>query len=393
MAYRIKRLNLVTGACGFTGSHLVKRLLDGGEEVVATDLAGAFEHPKTKFISERIGLDFKHPSCRVIPADLTRRETLKKTFEHRITHVFHTASLYDYSAPLDVLMKINVDGTVNLLDLAVGCGTLRRFIHWSTCGVYGKPYPLNDPRRNTPFTEDGSPSPKNTPLDRNGPAGADLVNDYSVSKWRQEQIAWKCHRERGLPLTVLRPAPLYGPGGDYGHGGIVIAVHQGLLPCIPADTRNYITTSVHIEDMAGFACHIAGRESGIGRDFNVVDDSVISYHEFLHYIALILGRRLTDLPVVKQTWLRPGMIAAAKAWLVLEQKFGVPRVRVFEVGSATYMASSYWISNRKSKETGYTYRYPDVREGLRDTVDWFRRAGWLDKGYRPRSAWREYADA
>ncbi len=88
------------------------------------------------------------------------------------------------------------------------------------------------------------------------------------------------------------------------------------------------------------------------------------------------------------------MVSAAKAWLKLEQTVKVPRVRVFEVGSATYMSSSYWISNKKSKETGYTYRYPDMREGMRDTIDWFRQVGWLDMSYNPKGIWQEnVADA
>ena len=75
--------------------------------------------------------------------------------------------------------------------------------------------------------------------------------------------------------------------------------------------------------------------------------------------------------------LAPLMVKAAKSWRWLEKNFGIPRVRVFEIQSATYMSSSYWLSNRKSLEAGYDYRYPDVKEGLKDTVAWFREMGWL----------------
>ncbi len=387
----MERLNVVTGACGFVGSHLVKMLLEDNQKVIATDLSKAFNHSKNKMIFKSLGIDFDHPNCQVIGADLTDIKSIGKVFEPPVTHFFHTASLYDYSAPMEILRKVNIDGGVNVFDLASKKDTIKRFVHWSTCGVFGKPYTARDGELcNIPFAEhEFCSSPKNTPMEEDSPRGTHLVNDYSVTKFKQEQIAWKYHREKGLPLTVVRPAPLYGAGSDYGHGGIVLTINKGLLPVIPGDARNYVTTSVHVEDMARFAMYIADKDFTLGEDYNVVDDSIISYYDFIKYIALLLGRRIHDVPLLRQTGLRPVMQLAARIWLQLELKFHVPRVRVFEVGSATYMASSYWISNKKSKETGFKYRYPDVREGLRDTIDWFRCVGWLDKKYNPQGIWQE----
>ena len=79
--------------------------------------------------------------------------------------------------------------------------------------------------------------------------------------------------------------------------------------------------------------------------------------------------------------LQPLFVSAAKAWTWLERRLGIPRVRVFEIQSTTYVSSSYWLSNRKTLAAGFEYRYPDVREGLKDTMTWFREHGWLtDKG-------------
>jgi nucleoside-diphosphate-sugar epimerase len=206
------------------------------------------------------------------------------------------------------------------------------------------------------------------------PQGTYIVNDYSVTKWKQEQLAWQAHRERGLPLTVIRPAPIYGPGSDYGHGGIMMAIYKGYVPVIPRDARSFVTTSVHVDDLARFAYFISQRDDAIGEDFNVVDDSIISYAEFLHYIALIVGRRMWDIPFISLPFWMPAFLAAAKAWRWLEVNYGVPRVRVFEVGSAVYIGS---ISDKKTKDWEFTYRFPDVREGLRHTVQWFREAGWM----------------
>jgi nucleoside-diphosphate-sugar epimerase len=222
-----------------------------------------------------------------------------------------------------------------------------------------------------------SSSPKNTAADATGPVGTRLVNAYSVSKWQQEKLVWRWHAERGLPVTVVRPAPIYGPGSSYGHGGIILAVAQGLTPALPADARNYVTASVHVEDVARFACFAIDRADTLGEDYDVVDDSVVSYHEFLHYIALLTGRRLRDLPLVRLDHMKPLFEAGAHLWRWLEQRFGAARPRVFEIQSATYLSSSYWLSNRKSQRAGFAYRYPDVREGLKDTVAWMKEMGWL----------------
>ena len=374
------RLNLVTGATGFTGSYVVRELLDAGEQVVGTDLPDALSSPELRDLLRSTGLDTEHPNLELVGADLLDPPSIDRLYERPLSRVFHTASLYDYSASLERLRRINVEGTRNLLRGAVSAD-LERFVHWSTCGVFGKPYTAADGDKvNVPFTEESS-SPKTEPLGVPGPVGTHLVNDYSVSKWEQEQLLWEAHRSQGLPLTVIRPAPIYGPGSSYGHGGIVLAVAQGLLPAIPADAANYITCSVHVSDLARFARFVADREDTIGEDYNVVDNSIISFREFLDFIALLTGRRMAHIPGIRLRTLRPAWIAAAMAWRWLERHLQVPRARVFEVQSVTYMASSYWLSNHKSVATGFEYRYADVREGLKETVGWFREMGWLtDRG-------------
>ena len=367
---------LVTGAFGFSASHLICELLARGDRVVGTDLPQSLDNPDQQELVKSIGMDPQHPNLELIPANLLDKSSLEKVFEKagKVNNLFHTASLYDYRASLEVLRKVNVEGTKNLLEI-VAEKKVDRFIHWSTCGVFGKPYKKGK-KANIPFTEDSS-SPRNSDFGQKQPENTHLVNAYSVSKWEQEQMIWKTHREQNLPVTVIRPAPIYGRSSRYGHGGIIVAIAKGFVPAIPSDAKNSITTSVHAQDLARFAIHVANDPSTIGEDFNVVDNSVISYQEFLHYIALLTGRKIINIPLLPLSLVRMIAIPMASSWTWLERTFNIPRVRVLEVQSATYIGSSYWISNRKSLSTGFQYLYPDVKEGLKDTVAWFRKTGWI----------------
>lgn len=395
---------LVTGACGFSGSHMVKILLDEGVKVRATDLERSRSNPKVQMVQKNIGLDMNAAGVEFMPSDMTDKESMRKVVDG-VETVFHTASLYDYSAPMSALEKVNIGGTVNLCEAMIDKG-VERLVHWSTAGVYGHPYmprsslnPLRAPYEilhgalvrpwlrdkeykkptghltNQPFTEVSS-SPLNTPGDK--PLGSFLVNDYSVTKWKQEQLIQKFGNEHGLKFTVLRPAPLYGPGSDYGIGGIVIAMSEGILTVLPLDLRNYLMVNCHVRDIGRAAYFVSKRDDTIGQDYNVSDPTVISQLEFLMTSALLVGRKVHLVPLIRMPGLMPAGILSSKIVRWLDNTFdSYQRIRIWEESSARYLSSSYWISNEKLKALGFEWEYPDFRLGLRNTVEWFIKVGWV----------------
>ena len=369
------KIRLVTGAFGFSGSALIRDLLNAGYTVVGTDIKQRLNDPKQINIKKAIGLDVNHPNLRLIEADLTNKDSLINLFNQAgdVDIVYHTASLYSYRAKLEVLRKINVEGTKNLI--SVMPKNITQYIHWSTCGIFGKPKKKGK-NANIPFTEE-SDSPKNMPKNATKPRGTHIVNEYSVSKWEQEQFLWNEYRENKLTLTIIRPAPIYGPGSSYGHGGIILSIHRGVLPAIPARSKHSITCSVHVDDISRFAMFVSGADQHIGEDYNVVDSSIISYHEFLHYIALLTGKSLKDIPFLPMTVMRVFTLSLAKILIKLNLSKYFDKMHMVEPQSAKYIGSSYWISNRKSQKAGFTYKYNDVKEGLKDTVAWFRENKWI----------------
>ena len=395
---------LVTGACGFSGGHMIKLLADEGVPVRGTDLEGAYASPKVRACQESIGVDWNAAGVEFVPADLSDMDSLREVLRG-VGTVYHTASLYDYSASMSALEKVNIEGTINLCEAMVEEG-IDRLVHWSTAGVYGHP---NMPRSslnplralfeqvwgigvrpwlsgksyrrptahptNQPFTEEGS-TPLNTPAD--GPRGTFIVNDYSVTKWKQEQIVQRYGKERGLRYTVIRPAPLYGPGSDYGIGGIVIAMSEGLTSVLPIDLKNYLMVNCHVRDICRAALFVAGREDTVGEDYNVSDPTVISQLEFLQIAALLVGRKIHLLPFVRMPLFMPVGVLSARLVRWLENRFpSYERIRIWEESSARYLSSSYWISSNKLRDLGFEWEYPDFHIGLRDTVEWFIRMGWI----------------
>ena len=395
---------LVTGACGFSGGHMVKLLRDEGVPVRGTDLPTAFASAKVRMCQRNIGLDWDADGLEFVPSDLGDRTTLAEALRG-VGTVFHTASLYDYSAPMSALQKVNIEGTVNLCEAMLDEG-IDRVVHWSTAGVYGHPYmprsylnplrtvyeqlwglavrpwladkayrrPAKHPA-NQPFTEEGS-TPLNTPGDQ--PRGTFLVNDYSITKWKQEQIVQRYGSERGLRYTIIRPAPLYGPGSDYGIGGIVIAMSEGLLSALPLDLRNYLMVNCHVRDICRAAYFLSQREDTLGEDYNVADPTVISQLEFLKTSALLVGRKIHLLPFLRMPLFMPLGIWSARYVRWLESRYPrYKRIRIWEESSARYLSSSYWISSEKLGSLGFEWEYPDFRLGLRDMVEWFVKVGWI----------------
>ena len=287
---------LVTGALGHTGSFLVNLLVEEGWEVVATDLQSAkrkdLMKKETVFSKEFKYMPIDHKNVSFIAADLTDKESLRQLFAENIKDydvVFHPASLYDYFAKLNILRTINVGGLKNLLDVmkdAYGSGLNDiRFIHWSTCGVYGQPeYQKNSLGYPIPSTET---------------APYDPPNNYSISKMEQELALKEFAKENPIKWTIVRPAPIYGPYQTYGAFHIFYMCHKMghmVLPIIKPDKKKLMMPMIHVEDLVRAALFLWDKEEAIGEAFNVVGDNT-TQQEWMEFMFQELGLQYTHIPV------------------------------------------------------------------------------------------------
>ncbi|HEY1636133.1 MAG TPA: GDP-mannose 4,6-dehydratase [Acidimicrobiales bacterium] len=174
---------LVTGATGFIGSHLVRRLVDDEAEVHALTSTVSSVYPvRLLDLRERINL---HEGSLTDP---TAMAVLAETVRPQV--VFHLGAYTHVGKSwqrVDECVQTNVHGTVNLLQALASTG-YRRFVYTSTSEVYGD-VPV-------PFAEDATVNP---------------LSPYSVSKYAGERFGRMFHLGRGWPIVVVRPFNAYGP--------------------------------------------------------------------------------------------------------------------------------------------------------------------------------------
>lgn len=375
MSNKNSKTFLVDGAKGHTGTYLLKALLNHYPHcnIVATDLPlerrGELMTKETIF-SKRFGYMLKileDPRIKFIPADLTDLDSLIPLFENQKYEViFHPASLYDYFAELDMLRKINVNGTENLLEIICKTQDLEklRFIHWSTCGVYGEP--------EYKYDQEGYVIPADEKTPYNPP------NNYSISKKEQEDILKEYMEVYNLKATIVRSAPIYGPYQTYGTYHILLMLKilgTGIVPLIFPKKKRLMLPSIHIEDLVDAAIFLANEEEAIGEVYNVIHDMVWT-DEWLEWIYQKLSIRTTLIPlwfpIFKVFSKIAGWLADLRA--SKSKKLGIRPL--LDSPMVKYVTHQYAFSNKKLKKLGYQFTY-DTWKGFAQTIDWYYEHNWL----------------
>ncbi len=341
------KIALVTGAGGFNGRHMVEFLSGKGYIVRATDVRG-----------DVAGEVRATGASEFVEADLTKREGLNKLVKD-VDVVFHIAALFDYLAPIEKLRTVNVEGTRNLLDTIIKENRNTRVIVWSSVAAYGI---VNEKNYRLPVTEEQPLTPE-------------CPGAYDRSKREQEALALQYYREHGLPVTVIRPAPIYGPGNMYGVYNLIWFVAKGVLPFTAENAAKISLPLVHVADVCGAAHFLAERGESVGEIYNVVDDNTLNAKETLELIAALTGASLMELPVVPLKLFAKFAMQLSKLSAFMAKRRG-ERQRL-EPDMLNYLLGNFYFSNEKLKGLGYKFRYPDRRVGLAETISWYLERGLL----------------
>jgi UDP-glucose 4-epimerase len=180
---------LVTGAAGFIGSHLCKKLIHDGAHIIALD---AFTDFYSRSIKEKnIQPLVNHPRFELIIADILEIDL--DSIMNKVDVVFHLAAQpgvrTSWGADFSIYTRNNIDATQKLLE-AAKTSKLKKFIYASSSSVYGLSPEL-------PMTETSTLHP---------------YSPYGVTKLAAENLCFLYHKNYGVPCVSLRFFTVYGPG-------------------------------------------------------------------------------------------------------------------------------------------------------------------------------------
>jgi nucleoside-diphosphate-sugar epimerase len=247
---------LITGATGFIGSRLVKRLLDSGFRNLR-----CFARPSSKTAQFETFSGPNQPRVEVFRGNLLSREDCIAATKD-VVIIFHLAAGRGEKSVPDAYMNTVVT-TRNLLDASLQHGCLIRFVSISSFAVYTN---TNKPRRGV--------------LDESCPTETrpELQGDaYCFAKTKQDEIVQEYGKKFAVPYVIVRPGVVYGPGnkgltGRVGLDTFGIFLHLGGSNTVPL---TYV-------DNCAEAIALAGLTRGDdGEVFNVVDDDLPSSRQFL----------------------------------------------------------------------------------------------------------------
>ena len=256
---------LVTGASGFIGSHLTRRLIADGADVHALTSTVSSVYP-TRLLELRDRLTLHEGNL----ADRSAMDALVALARPEV--VFHLGAYTHVGKSwqrVDECIQVNVQGTVNLLQALANTG-YRRFIYTGTSEIYGD-VPV-------PFREDGPVNP---------------VSPYSVAKYAGERFCRIFARGRGWPIVMVRPFNAYGPAqtpdrvipeiiGRALRGGR-LAMTQGV------QTREFN----YVEDIADGFVRAATVEGVIGEVINLGGGPEVSMRDLATQILELMGSPIT----------------------------------------------------------------------------------------------------
>ena len=314
----------VTGATGFIGGEIVKQLVGRGHTVVAL-----VRSPEKAGMLKALGVEMHG-------GDITVRDTLRTPMTG-VDGVFHAAAWYKVGVVDPLADQINVDGTRNVLRTMQAL-EIPRGVYTSTVAVFSDTHGAVPDET---YRYDGL-----------------HLSHYDRTKWIAHYRVAQPKIDAGLPLTIVMPGLVYGPGDTSGMRTALTDLLRGRLPMTPARTAFCWS---HVEDTA--RGHILAMEKGTPGESYIITGPRHTFQQ-----AFDLAARLAK---VRAPLLHPGPHTMRALSFLMK---GVARVAnlppALQPESLRVLAGTTYLgSNEKaSRVLGFTAR--PLEEGFAQTLEY-----------------------
>lgn len=323
----------MTGGTGFTGSHLVRRLLGRGHRVRALDAApGLFDD------------ELARAGAELMRGTVTDPATVDRAVAGTDV-VFHLAAAFrQVHLPRREYWRVNVLGTRHVAEACLRHG-VRRLVYCSTQGVHGHI--------------------ARVPGDEGSPIAPE--DYYQQTKYEGELEVWTVARQ-GLPACVVRPMAIYGPGDPARFLWLFRFARRGWFPMFGDGETFY--HPCYIDNLVDAFELVAESPKAVGETYLVGDDRYVTLNELVRATGRSLGVevRLVHLPF-RPLWVAAVLCEAACRPLGVAPPLFRRRVDWFRQTRA-------FTVEKARRELGFVPRV-DLPEGLARTAAWYRAHGYL----------------
>ncbi|MCB9701800.1 MAG: SDR family NAD(P)-dependent oxidoreductase [Myxococcales bacterium] len=314
----------ITGATGFIGGHVARQLLAAGHEVVALVRTPA----KAQALAEA--------GAELAPGDITDRASVAAAMAG-VDGVFHIAAWYEVGvADTSRAYAINVGGTRTVLEVMRDLG-IPKGVYTSTLAVHSDTH--------------------GALVDESYRYDGPHLSEYDRTKWAAHYEVALPMIAAGLPLVVVQPGVVYGPGDHSTIRQTLIDYLRGRLPMAPKGTA---FCWAHVEDVA--RGHILAMEKGRPGECYHLAGPAMTLVEVLAVAERITGIKAPRIAAP------PALLRGMAALMaVVERVLPVPatfRSETLRVSAGTtYIASA----DKARRELGFEAR--SVEDGLRETLE------------------------
>ena len=327
---------LVTGASGFTGSQLANALARQGKQVRAL----VREDSTLSLLDEEL---VGAGQITLLRGDLRQDDAVENAVRGT-SQIYHIAALYRAAKhPDQVYWDVNVGGTERVLQ-AASRHDVARVVHCSTIGVHGGVNQI-------PANEDSAYAPSDI---------------YQITKLEGEMLAQQAI-ERGEPVTIVRPAGIYGPG-DLRFLKLFSLVRRGRF--VMFGSGGTLIHMVYIDDLVRGIIQAAEHPAGVGKTVILAGEHYVSLRELVELVA-----RAMNVPAPR--WRMPlwPLMAAATTCEWLCRPWGI-EPPLHRRRAAFFTKDRAFSIERAKREIGYAPQV-DLPTGLCRTAQWYLEQGLL----------------